>query len=134
MDRKWECDVLVAHFAELDENNIVIRVIVVNNNELLDENGNELESKGIQFCQSIFNGNWIQTSYNANFRKNYAGIGFFYDETKDAFIPIKPFSSWILNEETCNWQPPIPQPEPIENFIWLWDEETTSWVSEAINN
>lgn len=124
----------MAHFAQLDDNNIVTQVIVVNNNELLDENGQESEAKGIAFCQLLFGGNWKQTSYNASFRKNYAGIGFTYDSARDAFIQPKPFSSWILNEETCNWQPPIPQPEPIENFIWLWDEETTSWVSEAINN
>ena len=76
----------MAHFAELDNNNIVQRVIVVNNNELL-ENGIESESKGIAFCKSLFGGSWIQTSYNSTFRKNYAGIGFIYDAIKDAFIP-----------------------------------------------
>ena len=76
----------MAHFAELDNNNIVQRVIVVNNNELL-ENGIESESKGIAFCKSLFGGSWIQTSYNSTFRKNYAGIGFIYDAIEDAFIP-----------------------------------------------
>jgi len=94
----------MAHFAQLDESNNVLQVIVVNNNELLD-NGIESEAKGIEFCQSLFGGNWVQTSYNNNFRKNYAGIGYFYDESKDAFIPPKPKNgNWILNEETCIWE------------------------------
>jgi len=77
----------MAHFAQLDENNIVTQVIVVNNSELLDESGNESEAKGIAFCQSLFGGNWKQTSYNANFRKNYAGIGYTYDPVADEFNP-----------------------------------------------
>lgn len=96
----------MAHFAELDENNIVLRVIVVSNEMILDENGKESELVGISFCQSLFGGNtkWVQTSYNGNFRKNYAGIGFTYDLQKDAFIPPKPNDgNWIFNEETCNW-------------------------------
>lgn len=96
----------MAHFAELDENNIVKQVIVVHNNELLDEYGNESESKGTVFCQSLFGGNWVQTSYNGNIRKNYAGIGFTYDQMRDAFIPPKlqchP-GDIVLVEETCNW-------------------------------
>jgi len=75
----------MAHFAELDENNKVIQVIVVHNNELIDENNQESESKGIAFCQSLFGGTWVQTSYNQNFRKNYAGIGFIYDPELDQF-------------------------------------------------
>lgn len=94
----------MAHFAELDANGIVTQVIVVNNSELLD-NGVESESKGIAFCQSLFGGTWVQTSYNANIRKNYAGIGYTYDEARDAFIPPKPEGdNWILDEETCNWK------------------------------
>ena len=94
----------MAHFAELNENNIVKQVIVVHNNELLD-NGVESEAKGIQFCQSLFGGEWKQTSYNGNIRKNYAGIGYTYDEVRDAFIPPKPEEGeWILNEETCLWE------------------------------
>ena len=77
----------MAHFAELDENNKVIQVIVVHNNELIDENGQESEVKGILFCQSLFGGNWVQTSYNQNFRKNYAGIGFTYNSELDEFNP-----------------------------------------------
>lgn len=95
----------MAHFAELDENNIVKQVIVVHNNELLD-NGVESETKGIAFCQSLFGGNWIQTSYNGNIRKNYAGIGYTYDAVRDAFIPQKlechP-DDIVLVEDTCQW-------------------------------
>jgi hypothetical protein len=94
----------MAHFAELDENNVVINVIVVHNNELLDENGNESEQKGIDFCVAHYGGNWVQTSYNGNFRKNYASIGMFYDPMRDAFIAPKPDEFWILNEETCQWE------------------------------
>lgn len=94
----------MAHFAELDANGIVTQVIVVNNSELLD-NGVESESKGISFCQSLFGGTWVQTSYNGNIRKNYAGIGYTYDEPRDAFIPPKPAEgNWILNEDTCLWE------------------------------
>lgn len=77
----------MAHFAELDETNTVKQVIVVHNNELLDENGNESEQKGINFCQSLFGGKWIQTSYNSNFRGTYAGIGCTYDSANDVFVP-----------------------------------------------
>ena len=111
----------MAHFAKLDENNLVTEVIVVSNNELLDENGVEQESKGIAFCQSLFGGNWKQTSYNGNFRKNYAGIGYTYDETRDAFIQPKPFETWIIDEETCTWIPPVVKP------TLVWDEATQTW-------
>ena len=118
----------MAHFAEL-ENNIVTRVIVVHNNELLDENNVEQESKGIAFCQSHFGTpNWKQTSYNGNIRKNYAGIGYTYDEQRDAFIPPKPYPSWLLNEDTCQWGSPVPHPTPIGDEGYYWDENTTSWV------
>ena len=94
----------MAHFAELDATNTVTQVIVVHNNELLD-NGIESEAKGIAFCQSLFGGNWVQTSYNASIRKNYAGIGCTYDPVRDAFIPPKPEEgNWVLNEDTCRWE------------------------------
>lgn len=119
----------MAHFAQLDENNIVTQVIVVSNNELLDENGVEQESKGISFCQSLLGGNWKQTSYNGNFRKNYAGIGFSYDASRDAFISPKPFNSWVLNEDTCRWDPPIAYPNDKKNYVW--NEETVSWIEST---
>jgi hypothetical protein len=115
----------MAHFAKLDENNVVTQVIVVHNNELLDENGVEQEAKGVAFCQSLFGGNWKQTSYNGNVRKNYAGVGYIYDANRDAFIAPKPYSSWILNESTCRWEAPVPYPTDEKSYVW--DEPTTSW-------
>jgi hypothetical protein len=116
----------MAHFAELDENSVVTQVIVVHNNELLDENGNESEQKGIDFCVNLFGGTWIQTSYNGTIRKNYAGIGYLYDPIRNAFISPKPYESWILNEETCQWETPIAY--PIDGKDYLWNEETVSWI------
>jgi hypothetical protein len=95
----------MAHFAQLDESNIVTQVIVVHNNELLEEDGTENPIKGATFCQSLLGGNWIQTSYNGNIRKNFAGIGYTYDPARDAFIPPKPEEgNWVLNEDTCIWE------------------------------
>jgi len=95
----------MAHFAELDNNNIVKRVIVVHNNELLDESGNESEQKGIDFCNNLFGGRWVQTSYNSTIRKNYAGQEYVYDSVRDAFIAPKAgcHAEEILNEDTCRW-------------------------------
>ena len=117
----------MAHFAKLDENNIVTDVIVVHNNELLDENGNENEQKGISFLIDWSGGhtNWKQTSYNNSFRKNYAGIGYYYDSDRDAFIAPKPFSSWILNEESCLWEPPLSYPD--DGKVYAWNEEEVKW-------
>jgi len=97
----------MAHFAELDENNIVLRVIVVHNNECKDQDGNENEAIGALFCHNLLGGRWKQTSYNSRIRKNYAGVNYKYDEQRDAFIPPKPYDFWVLNEETCTWEPPI---------------------------
>jgi hypothetical protein len=108
----------MAHFAELDNDNNVIRVIVVDNNDILDENGNESEEVGINFCTQLLGGIWKQTSYNATFRKNYAGIGFTFDAEKDAFIPPKPFSKWVLNEDTCNWEAPVAYPDDEKRYAW----------------
>lgn len=116
----------MAHFAEIGLNNTVLRVIVVHNNECLDENGQESEAKGAEFCRGLFGGTWVQTSYNGNMRKNFAGQGFTYDSGRDAFIPPKPFASWVLNETTCRWDPPIPYPNDGNRYIW--DENTTSWL------
>ena len=118
----------MAHFAQLDENNIVLQVIVVHNDETHDENGIESELKGVQFCKSLFGENtrWVQTSYNANTRKNYAGIGYKYDIPRDAFIPPQPYPSWILNEATCNWESPVPYPN--DGKLYTWDEHTQSWI------
>ena len=122
----------MAHFAQLDENNIVTQVIVVSNDDIKDSEGNESELTGIAFCKSLLGPNtiWKQTSYNNSIRKNYAGIGFTYDATLDAFIAPKPYNSWILNETTCIWEAPVAYPN--DGNMYAWDEETTSWVS--INN
>jgi hypothetical protein len=121
----------MAHFAQLDTNNIVTNVIVVHNNELLDQNGNEIEQKGINFCKSLFGQDtqWVQTSYNGNFRKNYASGGGSYDKALDAFIAAKPYASWILNETTCKWEAPVAY--PTDDKIYVWNESTLSW--ENIN-
>ena len=116
----------MAHFAQLDENNLVTNVIVVDNSDIVDGNGDESEAIGIQFCVDLLGGTWKQTSYNSSFRKNYAFVGCPYDATKDAFIAPKPYSSWVLNEETCKWEAPTPYPSDGKSYTW--DEETTSWV------
>jgi len=113
----------MAHFAKLNENNIVETVIVVANEELLI-NGVESEEKGIQFCVSLFGGKWIQTSYNNNFRKNYASIGGYYDPDKDEFVLAKPYDSWILNSNN-DWEPPFPK--PTTDGDWEWDETEKIW-------
>lgn len=118
----------MAHFAQLNDNNVVTQVIVVHNNELLDENGQESEAKGIAFCQSLLSGNWKQTSYNGNFRKNYAATGFVYDNTRDAFIAPQPYPSWVLDEETCKWFAPLPKPT---NGIFRWNEDLLQWDEVA---
>jgi hypothetical protein len=115
----------MAHFAEIGLNNVVQQVIVVHNNELLDENGVEQESKGQEFCRNLLGGTWVQTSYNGSFRKNFAGSGYTYDSERDAFIPPKPYNSWVLDEETCQWQPPTPMPD--DGQMYTWNEGTTSW-------
>jgi hypothetical protein len=98
----------MAHFAELDDNNTVLRVIAVDNSKITITNGEEDESLGVEFLQSLFGGgtNWKQTSYNAKFRKNYAGIGFIYDSVRDGFIPPMPEDDqeWVLNEDTLQWE------------------------------
>jgi hypothetical protein len=116
----------MAHFAELDKNNIVKQVVVVDNNELLDENGNESEQKGIDFLIDVLGGVWKQTSYNGNIRKNYAGIGYVYDPIRDAFYPKQPFDNWILNEDSCRWEPPVPCPTDGKKYYW--DQLTNNWV------
>lgn len=117
----------MAHFTQLDENNIVLNVIVVANEELLDENGVEQETLGVEFCKSLFGNdtNWKQTSYNGNFRKHYASIGFTYDESADVFYEPQPFASWTLNTETYKWDPPLPKPEVPEGSegFYGWNEE-----------
>ena len=115
----------MAHFAELDENNVVLQVIVVHNNELKGANGVEYENKGVEFCNSLFgHTNWIQTSYNNNMRKQFAGTGFTYDDVNDVFVAPQPYPSWSL-DENHDWQPPTPMPE--DDNLYTWNEETQTW-------
>jgi len=117
----------MAHFAKLDDNNMVLEVHCVHNNELL-VNGVEVEAMGIVFLINWSGGHpfWKQTSYNGKFRKNYAGIGYTYNAQRDAFIPPQPYPSWTLNEDTCLWQPPMPM--PTDGNMYDWDEATLSWT------
>ena len=115
----------MAHFAEII-NGIVARVVVVNNADTAN-NGVEDGAIGAAFCHSLLGGTWVQTSYNNNFRKNYAGIGYSYDAGRDAFIAPQPFASWLLDESTCRWAAPVPM--PAEGGPWVWDEATLGWVA-----
>jgi hypothetical protein len=113
----------MAHFAKI-ENSVVTQVIVVNNNELLVD-GIEVESKGAEFCQSLFGGSWKQTSYNGTIRRRYAGVGYSYDEIADVFITPKPFASWSL-DSNYDWQAPIDY--PADGKLYSWDEANQVWV------
>jgi hypothetical protein len=119
----------MAHFAQLSSDNTVSQVIVVNNADTIDQDGNESEAIGIAFCQTLLGADtcWIQTSYNGRIRKNYAGISFTYDEDLDAFIPPKPFPSWVLNEDTCLWESPLPMPNDGQKYRW--DENQGQWIA-----
>lgn len=116
----------MAHFAELDKNNTVLRVIVINN-ENISDNGVESESKGIEFCQLLFGNDtkWVQTSYNRKFRKNFACINYIYDDKADHFMPSQPFPSWKLNDNAL-WEAPTPC--PTDSPFYTWNEETLAWV------
>jgi hypothetical protein len=113
----------MAHFAELDENNIVVQVLVTDN---------DYPNEGYDWLVETFGGTWVQTSYNATIRKNFAGVGYSYDEARDAFIPPKPFESWLLNEETCNWE--APKPYPTDGKLYNWDEESQEWIEYVNTN
>ena len=126
----------MAHFAELDENDTVLRVIVVSDENAID---------GEVFCNNLLGGSWKQTSYNTHggvhydpdtrtpddgvaFRKNYAGKGYVFDDGRDAFMTAQPYPSWTLDEDTCYWEPPVPKPLPKFGGYYKWDEPTVNWV------
>ena len=129
----------MAHFATLDESNIVLRVEAIVNDVILDGDGVEQEQLGTDFLTDLLGGTWKQTSYNTKggvhslgetpFRKNYAGKGYTYDATRDAFIPLTPFASWTLNESTCDWDAPVTRPD--DGKWYKWDEDTTNWVEPS---
>jgi hypothetical protein len=109
----------MSHWAEIDENNIVTRVLVGNNSE---------PDEGEAFMNSL-GGTWVKTSYNGTIRKNYAGIGYSYDSSRDAFIAPKPFDSWELDEETCRWEAPVAY--PTDGKMYTWNEDNTNWEEVA---
>ncbi len=125
----------MAHFVEIDSKKQVIKVLVLEDKDTQDVNGDEVESIGAKYLEDTFGGTWLRTSYNTiagehvkggtPFRINYAGIGFIYDEAKDAFIPPQPFSSWTLNKNTCQWESPIEYPNDGKDYTW--NEDTKSW-------
>lgn len=120
----------MAHFAELDATGTVLRVVVISNDEIVDD-GIECETKGIERCKELFgvNTTWRQTSYNCNMRKNYASAGYLYDSERDAFIAPRPFASWYLDEDTCQWQPP--KPIPSDGKPYTWNEGLLRWVATS---
>lgn len=122
----------MAHFAKLDENNVVIEVVVVNN-DVITVDGVESEQMGVEFLTNLYgHPKWKQTSYNASFRKNYAGIGFIYDAEWDAFREEQPFNSWKLNYNTFRWEPPVPKPADGLGYFWKWSELNKEWVKFLI--
>jgi hypothetical protein len=127
----------MAHFAQLDENNNVINILVVSTEDILDENGDESEAKGIEFLKNIVDSNaiWKQTSYTGEFRKKYAAIGGSYDPVNDCFINPKPYPSWIFNDLTQTWIPPVEVPNA-DDSMYVWDESNRNWkiVPNTVNN
>ena len=135
----------MAHFAQLDDNNVVTQVIVVGNDDITDVNGNEVESIGVAFCQRLLGAdtNWKQTSYNSNMRVRYAGIGYSYNADLDAFVPPQPFASWTLDSGTADWVSPLgaapaltaEQEAAFSHYRWDEDayqaDNTTGWVLET---
>jgi len=115
----------MAHYAQIDSNNIVTQVIVIDNKDTADANGVEKEYIGAAFCERLFGGTWKQTSYNGNIRKNYAGIGYKYQSDIDAFVAPKPYASWTL-DANAQWQAPVSY--PTDGGRYSWDEESQTWV------
>jgi hypothetical protein len=118
----------VAHYAEIDtdRNNVVLRVVVVDNKDTADAQGVEKEHIGAAYLERLLGGTWVQTSYSGKLRKHYAGIGYTYDTALDAFVPPQPYPSWTLDDD-CNWQAPVPMPDDGE--MYSWDEEAGNWVA-----
>ena len=117
----------MAYFAKLGTGNIIEQVISINNSVITDSNGVEQEQLGVDFINKLYNTRdvWKQTSYNNNIRKNFAGIGYQYDQTRDAFIAPKPFNSWILNEDTCRYEAPVAYPN--DGGRYKWNETNLTW-------
>ena len=114
----------MAHFAQIADDGTILTVTVISNEVLTDEDGVEQEQLGKDLCQSLFGGTWVQTSYNNNFRKQFAGIGFTYDKAKDKFIAPQPYPSWSLDSND-DWQAPSAMPD--DGKLYYWDEDSKSW-------
>jgi hypothetical protein len=123
-------NILMAHFAQI-KNGVVTQVIVVGNADTANAEGVELEHIGAAFCERLLGGDWKQTSYNGNIRKNYAGIGYTFDAARDAFIAPTPYPSWLLNEQTCRWE--CPTPIPTDGNLYTWNEELKAWDVQLEN-
>ena len=123
----------MASFVEIDASNIVIRGVVLDDKDTQDESGDEVESVGAKYLNEGFGGTWKKTSYNRNIRKNYAGIGFTFDSVRDAFYAPQPYPSWILDEDICQWDPPVERPDNVydENAKLItqykWNEDIGAW-------
>ena len=115
----------MAHYAQIDDNNVVTQVIVIDNKDTADANGVEKEYIGAAFCERLFGGTWKQTSYNGTIRKNYAGIGYSYNSFIDAFVPPQPYASWTL-DANAQWQAPTAM--PVDGKMYSWNEESQTWV------
>jgi hypothetical protein len=115
----------MAHFVQIDSNNMVVQVIVIDNKDTVDYYGTEREYIGAEFCEYGFGGTWKQTSYNGNMRKNFAGVGYIYREDIDAFVAPQPYQSWTLDAD-AKWQPPTPI--PTDGKMYSWNEVTQAWV------
>jgi hypothetical protein len=119
----------MAHFAEINEEGIVLRVTVVNDSDTATSLGEEVESIGAEFCNKLLGGEWVQTSYNGNFRFRYAGKGYQFDKSRDAFIRPQPYPSWKLDELSVEWEAPVPYPDAADDVeIYSWDESNLDWV------
>lgn len=116
----------MAHFAQVNEFDIVQQVIVVADSDCLDANGQESEAVGAAFCHNLLGGRWLQTSYNNNMRVRFAGIGYKYDAVRNAYIPPQPYLSWVFDETTLDWAAPVPYPTDGKSYVW--DEAIQNWV------
>jgi len=125
----------MAHYAKIGTGNIVTKIHVLNNKILLKDEV-ENEQQGVEFLQNLFGSRdtYIQTSYNNNFRKNFADVGYTYDTTRDAFIAPQPYPSWLLDDDTCQWNAPTPVPDDGKTYVagktYVWNESTTNWVKD----
>lgn len=121
----------MAHFAQIDANNNVLQVVVISNADIDNLPFPESEPVGVAFCQNLFgeNTNWKQTSYNGNFRREFAAVGGFYYPAADVFVGLQPYPSWVFDNQTAQWVAPVPQPDVAQNYVAIWIEDQQKWVT-----